>query len=296
MDWSNIPSLAALRAFEAAARHQNFSKAAGELNVTHAAISQHVRSLEAEFSQSLIEREGRGLALTDQGRRLAECLRTGFSTIADGVDDLKSESENRPLNITLTPAFATSWLMPRIGSFWAKHPDISLNINPSSGLVDMRREGFDLAIRYGAGTWPGITTELLTGGDFWVAAHPDLLTGRKITCLADVSDLPFLLESNMIERQRLLQLNGVDFGGINLTLLHTNGMVLSAARAGLGIIIQPKSLIQREIEAGEFVKICELQQENMGYYILTLPNRSRKDLSTFIKWLRSQVDEPRMGR
>lgn len=275
---------------ERAARHQSFSRAAAELNVTHAAISQHVRSLEAEFSQSLIERQGRGLALTDRGRNLAECLRTGFSTIQDGVDDLRSETQNRPLNISLTPAFAANWLMPRIGSFWAKHPDISLNINPSSDLVDMRRDGFDLAIRYGAGAWPSLTSELLTGGDFLVVAHPNLLKDRTVTCLSDVSDLPFLLESGMMERRRLLQLNGVDFDSIKLTLLHTNGMVLSAARAGLGIIIQPKSLIQREIDAGELIVICALQQENMGYYLVTLPNRTRKDLQTLVKWLRSQTD------
>lgn len=291
MDWTGIPSLAALRAFEACARHQSFSKAAAELNVTHAAISQHVRSLEAEFSQSLIERQGRGLALTPSGRALAESLLEGFSTIADGVSDLKSETQNRPLNISLTPAFATSWLMPRIGDFWAKHPEISLNINPNIQLVDLRRDGFDLAIRYGTGDWPGLTSELLTGGDYWVAAHPDLLKGRKAKCLEDVFDLPWLLDTNMEERRAILQLNGICFEPKNPTMLNTNSMVLSAAAAGLGVILQPKTLIEREIASGELIKICSLKQENKGYHIATQTNRTRKDLMIFIKWLRSQREK-----
>ncbi|WP_114286168.1 LysR family transcriptional regulator [Candidatus Halocynthiibacter alkanivorans] len=289
MDWTRIPSLAALRAFEAAARCQSFSKAARELNVTHAAIAHHVRSLEAEFSENLIVRQGRGVAVTPTGLQLAESLQSGFSIIANGVEKLRSQSEDRPLNISVTPAFATNWLMPRIGEFWAKHPEVSLNINPSISLVDIRKDGFDLAIRYGDGGWPNVKSELLTDGDFWVVSHPDLVQGRTVTCLPDVVGLPWLMESHMVERKAIVEREGIDFQQIKLTLLNTNGLVLSAVTAGLGISVQPKSLVEREVEAGGLIKICELNQENLGYYMVVLPDRQPKGLRAFQSWLRAKA-------
>jgi len=289
VNWARIPSLAALRAFEAAARNQSFSKAARELNVTHAAIAHHVRGLEAEFSESLIIRQGRGVAVTPVGQQLAEELQSGFLIIADGVENLRSHGENRPLSIAVTPAFATNWLMPRIGEFWTKHPEISLNINPGIDLVDLRKDGFDLAIRYGDGTWPKVKSEMLTDGDFWVVVHPDLLKGRTVTCLPDVVDLPWLMESHMMERRAIVEREGIDFEQIDITLLNTGGMVLSAVAAGLGVTVQPKSLVEREIESGELTKICELNQEDLGYYMVVLPDRQPKGLRAFMNWLRSNA-------
>lgn len=289
MEWARIPSLAALRAFEAAARCQSFSKAARELNVTHAAIAHHVRGLEAEFSESLIVRQGRGVVVTASGQQLAESLQSGFSIIADGVETLRSRTEDRPLNIAVTPAFAANWLMPRIGEFWAKHPEISLNINPSINMVDMRKDGFDMAIRYGSGSWPNLKSELLTDGDFWVVAHPDLIKGRTVSCLPDVADLPWVMESHMMERKGIVERAGVDFDKIKLTLLNTNGLVLSAAAAGLGVTVQPKSLVERQTKAGELAKICELNQKNLGYYIVVPPDRYPKGLRAFQSWLRSNA-------
>ncbi len=290
MNWSRIPSLAALRAFEATARGQSFSKAARELNVTHAAIAQHVRSLEAEFGEALVVRQGRGLILSHEGQRLADALSAGFETIADGVEDLRRLTEDRPLHISVTPSFASHWLMPQIGEFWARHPEVTLNINPSTDLVDMRRGGFDLAIRYGDGDWPGLEMELLTDGDFWVVAHPDLLKGRTTTCLSDVQDLPWVMESFMLERSALIAQEGVSMDALNLTLLNTGDLVMSATLAGLGVTVQPRSLVEREIQNGSLVRICALKQETLGYYIVTVPGRSPKGLGVFSRWLLSKAD------
>jgi len=289
MDWKRIPSLAALRAFEAAARHQSFSKAARELNVTHAAIAHHVRNLEADFSESLITRQGRGVAPTAIGLQLAGDLQNGFSLIEDGVEKLRSRGEKRPLNIAVTPAFAANWLMPRIGEFWAKHPEIPLNINPNLELVDLRKSGTDLAIRYGEGNWPKVKSEILTDGDFWVVAHRDLVKGKRVSCLHDVIDLPWVMENHMMERKAIVEREGIDFDHIDLTLLNTNGLVLSAVAAGLGVTVQPKSLVEREINSGALAKICELNQENLGYYMVVLPDRHPVGLREFMKWLRSSA-------
>ena len=260
--------------------------AARELNVTHAAVAQHVRALEAEFSESLLYRQGRGLALTPAGAQLADSLQSGFGEIAAGVDRLRSLRDNRPLNITATPAFAANWLMPRIGEFWALHPEISIAINPGTALVDLVRDGFDLAIRFGEGVWPGVTTEPLTSGDFWVVAHPDLVAGRSVTCLRDVADLPWVMESSMMERRAIVEREGIDFASVNVTHLNTNSLVISAAQSGLGLAVQPKSLVENEIRAGSLQKICEINQPGLGYYLVTVPDRAPKGLRVFQSWLR----------
>lgn len=286
MDWNKIPSLAALRAFEAAARCRNFSKAARELNVTPAAIAHHVRSLEADFSESLIVRQGRGVAVTRMGARLAECLQDGFSKISDGIEELKVQSEDRPLKIAITPAFAANWLMPRIGGFWAKYPDHSVNICPNVNLVDIRKDSFDLAIRFGDGNWPSFKSELLTDGDFWVVSNPELVKNRKVNCLPDVADLPWILENHMLERRKLVEKEGIDFSQVKLTLLNTNGLVLSAVAAGLGISLQPKSLVEQQVKSGDLIRICRLNQQGIGYYMVTMPERHSKKLQIFQNWLR----------
>lgn len=291
MEWSKIPSLAALRAFEAAARCQSFSKAARELNVTHAAIAQHVRSLEAEFAQSLIQRQGRGIATTHEGAKLAAQLRAGFGVIADGVDELRSFNEARPLNISLTPAFAGNWLMPRIGEFWSLHPDISININPATRLVDLKQEGFDLGIRYGRGDWPGTKPELLTEGSFLVVVHPDLVQGRDVTCLADVVDVPWVVEKQFFEQRSLIEREGIDFEKLDVTELTTTSLVLSAAKAGLGMTILSSTLVEPEISEGKLVKVCELRHEKLGYYLVPVHTTPSKNLSVFMKWLHEKVQE-----
>ncbi|WP_371168761.1 LysR family transcriptional regulator [Aliiroseovarius sp. 2305UL8-7] len=291
MDWKGIPSLAALRAFEVAARHQSFSKAARELNVTHAAIGQHVRSLETFFSETLIVRQGRGIALTEVGRQLSGCLNAGFTTIAEGVEEVMSRGRQRPLQISVTPAFASNWLMPRIGEFWAKHPGVSLNINPSMELIDLRKDGFDLAIRYGDGDWPNVTSELLTDGDFLVVAPPKLVDGRIVRTLADLQDLPWLIEEHMMERRKIIEREGLCLDSVDLTILQTNALVLSATLSGLGVTVQPKSLVEREIAAGALVRLFELNQSDLGYFIVTVPDRLSPSALVFISWLRKKALE-----
>ena len=290
MDWSRIPSLSALRAFEAAARHGNLSAAARELNVTHAAIAQHVRTLESELSQPLLQRQGRGVATTDAGWRLAEDLRDGFQRIADGIEAIRAVTENRPLNITATPAFASNWLMPRIGDFWAQHPDIKVNINPSIEILDMRRDGFDLALRFGDGNWPGLEAELLTYGEFWVVARPGFVPSDSVDSLSELSDLPWFVENQLLERRYLAEQDGLKIDDLKITYLNTNALVIAATISGLGVSVQPKSLVERDVNSGSLVKLCDLGGKDKGYYSVTVPGRNPKGLAEFRRWLRKQAD------
>ncbi|MEO1239955.1 MAG: LysR family transcriptional regulator, partial [Pseudomonadota bacterium] len=147
MDWRLIPPLSSLRAYEATLRTGSFSAAGRELNVTHAAISQHVRALEKRLGTALVVKDGLRLVPTATGEKLGEALTEGFSRIASGVIDIVDAEKARPLRVSLTPSFAETWLMPRLGGFWAAHPDIQLEIAPSTKSVDLLRDGFDMAIR-----------------------------------------------------------------------------------------------------------------------------------------------------
>ena len=287
MNWSRIPSLPALRALESAVRHQSLSKAAAELNVTHAAIAQHVRMLEADFSTSLLVRAGRGVVGTVDGKKLAAGLNAGFSSISDAVEDLRRQSDGRPLNVTVTPAFAASWLMPKIGDFWSKHPDISINLNPAIQLVDLRSDGFDLGLRYGSGDWSGVESELLVGSEFWVVAPPALVKPEAVSCLSDLEDLPWLMEDHMMELQHAIAKEGLDLNSVDLKRMATNALVISGVKSGLGITAQPKSLVEGDVARGELVKLCELEEQGLGYYMVSLPGRAPNGLREFKKWLRS---------
>ncbi|KIT15600.1 LysR family transcriptional regulator [Jannaschia aquimarina] len=297
IDWLHMPSLAALRAFEAAAREGSFTRAAAALNVTHAAIAQHVRGLEAELGRTLVVRDGRGIAATEDGKVLAEALTQGFETIGAGIARLRADDAARPLTISVTPAFATNWLMPRVGDFWARHPEIQINISPAIELTDLRRDGIDVAVRYGRGPWPPYDAKLLTDGEFWIVARPDLLDGLQAECVEDVAGLPWLVDRNLREWKALLSEVRVDIDDLKVTSLNLNGLVLSALKEGLGVSLQARTLVERDVREGSLQRICVLRQEGLGYHVLTDPQRPSARTKTFVRWIMDQVrtdrrDEP----
>lgn len=292
MDWREIPSLSALRAFEATARLLSFSKAAAELNVTHAAIAQHVRGLEAEFSESLVVRAGRGIALTLAGERLAARLVAGFGEIASGVKDIRQLGVDRPLTISVTPAFATSWLMPRIGSFWAEHPEITLNISPTYNLVDLAKDNVDMAIRFGDGNWAGCDVEYLTSGDLVVVGHPDLINNPNADSMKDLGGLTWFFEKLYArERKLVVENEGFDLDNAVVSTLASSDLVFAAVNAKLGVSAITRALIEPKIETGELQAVCVLKTDGFGYHIVTRKNFASPALGVFKKWLRQEAKE-----
>lgn len=290
MDWKSIPSLSALRAFEAAARLCNFSAAARELNVTHAAISQHVRHLETHFGQALIIRQGRKLVLTEKGRHLAHSLSDGFGTIASGISALVEDLADQPLKVTLTPAFAENWLMPRLGEFWMLHPGVEIALFPSLAVADIKQDGFDLAIRFGDGNWPGLSATRLTSPHYMVVAAPKLVADRKSESVAELADLPWLFEPRYQEQKLLAAELGIEFEADKLLEVATSGLLLSAARAGHGVAILPTALTERDIAEGTLVKLLKTPVGNFAYYLVTHSAVPSKKLQLFLNWLNSYAE------
>ena len=287
MDWRDIPSLAALRAFEAMGRLGGFSAAARELNVTHAAIAQHVRGLESEFGQELVFRQGPGMALTDAGLRLTVALSEGFGVIASGVRDLRDDADSRPLQVTLTPSFAENWLMPRLGKFWAAHPDIPVALVPSQEVIDLRRDGFDLGLRFGAGDWPGTEVQMLAPAHFVIVGTPDLVRGVPRDDLQALASLPWMKEAGWREQELWASEVGLDMSQLDVTEFPINTMVLSAVRAGLGVALQGRALVENDLASGALVALHETHNTDLGYHIVTRPGAMTGRVKTFVSWLKS---------
>lgn len=290
MDWRDIPSLSALRAFEAAARLGSLSEAARALNVTHAAIAAHVRALEAEFGQPLLRRSGRGMMPTQAGVELSRDLGNGFAEIAAGVRSLKRGREDRPVTLTTTPSFAENWLMPCLPAFWSAHPDVPLSVRTDQNVVDLRREGVDLAIRHGKGPWPGLQSKVLTQAKMVVVGKPGRFGPISDDLASDAAwarlqDLPWLLNEANDEYNQRLCLFGVDTATVTSTELESNILLLPACRAGAGISAQPHALVESDIAEGRLEVLAEDLTSNFAYHLVHLPGPLSRRAQTFVTWL-----------
>jgi LysR family glycine cleavage system transcriptional activator len=294
-DWRRLPSLSALRAFEAAARLGGFSAAGRALNVTHAAVAQAVRGLEAELGLALLRRDGRGLALTEDGERLARSLREGFGTVAAGVEALRAGERGRGLRVTATPAFAQSVLMPRLGDFWRHHPEVTVSVTPSPDLADLRRDGFDLAIRSGRGGWPGVEAELLVEARFLLAGTPGLLARDP-----DIARLPWILDRRAgarLDSADAWERGWLKGAGLNPDALAVTGidspmLAVPAALAGYGLIFVTDVVVAADLAAGRLKEVPFPGLPRMAYWTVMLPGPRRPALGRFLDWLRAEFAGP----
>ncbi len=289
LDWRRFPSLTALRAFEAAARKQSFSLAGRELNVTHAAIAQQVRGLEEHLGRELIYREGRGLALTAEGARLAQALAEGFRTIGMALDEMKAAGPGAPVRVTLTQAFAAQWLMPRLKSFWSAHPEIAISLHPEKRVVDLRRDGIDLGIRFGNGKWPGLDVEFLKAAHYVIVAAPSMLNGRHDLSTTEMSAMPWVIEQDWPEALTWLRSFGLRPDAMNISYIPTEELALSAARQGYGLHVEAAALVEQDVELGALRVVGSIRDDGLAYYLVSRPGPKRPELQTFAKWLKAAV-------
>ena len=285
-----LPSLTALRAFESAARLGGFSAAGRELNVTHAAVAQQVRGLEAHLGLPLVYREGRGLALTDEGSRLASALRDGFATIADAIADLTEEDRARPLRVTITPNFARQWLMPRLGRFWTTHSEIALSLFPDQRLYDLKADRMDLAIRFGHGDWPGVEAEKLMPTHYTVIGATSLVGESGLMSVEDMTRLPWIFEEDWLEQEAWLASIGIDPGRLTIHRVPTEDLALEAARQGYGLHVELSTWSEADASSRAIRTVYEApKDEAMGYWLVTRPGPKKPALKTFTRWLKSAL-------
>jgi LysR family glycine cleavage system transcriptional activator len=284
IDWANLPPLSALRAFQAVSDAGGYSAAARALNVTHAAVAQQVRGLEERLGHALVTRDGRGMALTAEGLQLAAALSEGFGAIQRGLEALSSGED--AVRVTLTASFASQWLMPRLRDFWDRFPDIALSLHPDPRPVDLRREGIDVAIRYGGGQWPGLKSEYLAPARLAVAAAPELLPAGRVPSMQDLAALDWIILRNWPEQDNYIASLGFDPRALSRTEFPNEELSIGAAREGLGVIVESLALLQGEIDAGRLVLLDDSETHLPAYFIVTTPEPKRRTVRQFLSWLR----------
>ncbi len=283
LDWKNFPSLSSLRAFDATANSGGFSAAARALNVTHAAVAQQVRRLEAELSIALVRRAGRNVALTDAGQRLAGALRNGFAAIGEGVEDLRRVGRRPSLRVTTTTHIADTLILPHVFEFWERYPDIEVALLPSANYVDIIRDEFDLAIRAGSGKWPGLNAELLANSHMVAVGTPELIGDGT----PDLHDLPWIWSKSVDWELGLLKSAGLDSETAQLIDIGSPHLELSAVRQGLGMIIASEIIVRNDLESGLLRQVPIPPLPDVGYYAVTPPGPRRPTVAAFIEWLKS---------
>ncbi|RVV96698.1 LysR family transcriptional regulator [Mesobaculum littorinae] len=291
MDWRKLPSLGALRAFAAYAEHGSLSGAARALNVSHAAISQQIRTLESEMGVPLVERGGRRLALTTAGFTLADTLGRAFDAIVQEVEVLTGAESLRPLQITTTPLFAAMWLMDRLSAFRAAHPGIDLMLNPTPARVDPAPGGIDVAIRYGDGAWTGVESTLLFETSIVIVAAPSLIGEARIESPADLLNLPWLQEVGTTEVNDWLARQGVTSARTGAMTHLPGNLVIEGVRRGDGISATPRAFVEPDIDEGRIRVLFEDEVPGRGYHVVTRRTQLRPRARAFVSWIQNAASD-----
>ncbi len=296
-----LPSLNALRAFEAAARHLSFTKAAEELNVTQAAISHQVKSLEEQLGLRLFRRLNRRLLLTDAGQTYVSGLTVAFDGIAEATERTTAERSGGSLRISTLPSMAAKWLLPRLSRFRARHPEIDVLVSASHGLADFRRDDLHLAIRYGKGNYPGLETVPLMDDEIFVVCSPKLLQdGPPLRTPADLRHHT-LLHDTSVEADRRdwrVWLERVGETGVDPDRgpgFSDSNLILEAVMAGEGVALTRRSLAADDLAAGRLVIPFGPIRPSTNRYYIAYP-RANAELSKvrkFTQWLLDEVEADR---
>ena len=284
-----LPPLAMLRAFEAAARHGSLSEAGRELNVTHAAISQQVKKLEAHLDRPLLRRAGRGVALTPDGAQLARGLAAGFDALRDAIAAFVEEDVARPVAVTMTPNFAMYWLMPRLARFREAHPEVELRINPTGASVDMTDRSHDLAIRYGHGAWAGLEAAPLLSTRFLICGAPALAAQVAGQGPEALLSLPWLEELDTDEVRRWQRLEGIEAPPPARVTSLPGPMLMQALRDGQGVGSVAEVFVKEDLAAGRLVALHVGAVYGDGYHLVRRPGPLRAPARALADWLRREA-------
>lgn len=288
MMWRDLPPLSALRAFSAYAQAGGLQKAGDALNVSHAAISQQIRNLEAHLGLTLLDRSGRQAQLTLEGKALADVLAASFDAIAQQVSALTTDEGARALIVSTTPSFAANWLVPRLAEFRGICPDIDVVIDANPAIADLSGSAADVAIRFGDGNWAGLESSLLASTRRVAVAAPEFIEADCPTCPADLARFPILQEVGTSESSLWLAKHGVEDAGQGGRIILPGNLTLDAARMGQGITVTAEIWVKLDLDEGRLVKLFE-DDKDFGYFIVTKPGIKRAALKAFLKWLKSKA-------
>ncbi|AZG35517.1 MAG: transcriptional regulator GcvA [Shewanella psychromarinicola] len=284
-----LPPLNAVKAFEAAARHLSFTRAAEELFVTQAAVSHQIKALEDFLGLKLFRRKNRSLLLTEEGQSYFLDIKDIFIELGEATNRLLARSAVGSLTVSMSPSFAIQWLVPRLAKFSEKNPDIDVRIKAVDSNANSLTDDVDVAIYYGQGNWPGLRADKLRNEVLIPVCSPLLLNSAKP--LAQPSDLKFhtlLHDSNRQDWQAWFRQCGVSDINVNQgPIFSHSSLVLQAAVHGQGVALGYSVLARPDIKAGRLVcPFSEVLVSKEAYYLVCQQNHSEiGKISAFREWM-----------
>ena len=290
-----LPSLNALKAFEAAARHESFTRAAEDLFVTQGAVSHQVKALETELGFKLFNRERQRLVITDAGREYLNVIRDAFDRIALGTARLTQRQSSGVLTVSTSPDFAAKWLVHRLGRFAEMHPEIDLRVSATMHHVNFAREDVDMAVRHGEGeaSWQGLHGERLATETLFAVCSPSLLRKKSRTLTAaDVLNLPLLHLDDHSGWQRWLESAEVNAPKyLQGVVLNRASMVIDAAINGQGIGLTRSTLAAWDLINRRLVAPFPVSMSlKTAYWIVAPPaTADLPKIATFRNWLLAEA-------
>jgi LysR family glycine cleavage system transcriptional activator len=289
-----LPPLNALRAFESAARHLNISRAADELSVTPGAVSQQIQNLEDYIGAALFKRTPRGLLLTDAAQTALPALREAFDRLAEAASLLTAAVDGRRLTLTAPPSFAAKWLVPRLGRFEQAHPQVDVWLSADMEVVDLAGGDIDLAVRYGAGAYPGLETQRLMQETVIPVMSPELNVATPLHEPKDLAGLVLLhdgspdADESCPDWQMWLaarNIKGVD--GTRGPRFNQSSLVIEAALSGRGVALAKRALAQDDLDAGRLVAPMAISTSvDFAYYVVHPKAKARlPQVKAFVAWI-----------
>jgi LysR family transcriptional regulator, regulator of gene expression of beta-lactamase len=282
-------SLNTLRAFEAASRHLNFTRAADELCVTPAAVSHQVKALEDHIGKRLFHRHARGLELTDEGALLAPTVEEAFLRMQSLLQVLRQGGPQQVLHVGVVGTFALGCLLPRLADFRARHPQIDLRLRTHNNKVDLTAEGLDLAIRFGEGAWRNTHATLLIRAPLSPLCSPADAAGLRQP--ADLKKLTLLRSYREQDWPAWLRAAGLPPLAPRGPTFDSSALMVQAAQAGEGVALAPPSMFRHELQQGRLVQPFALEADVGGYWLCRQPARAATPaMAAFGAWLSGQLE------
>jgi LysR family glycine cleavage system transcriptional activator len=287
-----LPPLQTVRAFAAAARQGSFARAADELGLTASAVSHHMKGLESRLHAKLFVRAGRGVALTETGHALHAKLALGLALIEQAFAEAHQRKRWRTLTVSVLPAFATRWLIPRLDDFQRRHPGVDVNLRATQEVVDLDRDGVDVAIRYGSGGWPGLSQAKLRDEQLFPVCSPAFNGGRLPSTPRDLTKAPLLRHS------RQPWTPWFRAAGLNLaepsrgSSFNEAGGLLQAAAQGHGIALARSTMVEDDLRERRLLRLFDVAVTDRYAWYAVWRESSEKPLevAAFVNWLRASFN------
>ncbi|WP_018185030.1 LysR substrate-binding domain-containing protein [Kaistia granuli] len=291
---NTVLPLLALRAFAEIGRHGSIKRAAETMGVTSGAVSQQIRQLEERVGVPLFRRTRYGVELTEAGAKVHPALLRAFDQIGNSLEALEAIQARQTITISTVPSFAASWLVPRLGGFTSQNPDVELRVEATTGLVDLRRDRVDVAIRHGLGHYPGLVSKHLMAPVFLPVASPALLAaGPPIHEPADCLAYPLLQDSDRADWPLWLKALDVpeDPRSDRGPSFDDDILLIRAAEAGQGLALVRDIYAREEIARGRLaLALNQPWPTEFAYYVVTLPEAiERQPLARFMEWLEHEA-------